>query len=171
MKKNFLDNEMWILTIGGAFQRANIYVKGTKVDKDRENFRSSLKSKVLELANRYVNKINEQDHLDNIEELILSCRNDILNGGQLGFGPAQKLLNLYLKYEWCRGIIAEPPHCPVDRIVLSKLKQNPTPNWTMIKTPDEYMELVQALKGEAKKHGKSLAEWELEIFNRRSEQI
>ena len=57
--------------------------------------------------------MEEEQHYKHIDDFA-----DYANGvgdkvlGHLGYkyGVAQKLLNLALKYYWCLGVIAEPPH-------------------------------------------------------------
>jgi hypothetical protein len=49
-------------------------------------------------------------------------------------GLAQKALNLYLKYLWCLGEIHEPPHCPLDSIVLGQVPGCKDVRWTLIAT-------------------------------------
>ena len=46
---------------------------------------------------------------------------DVLNGGKLFFGVAQKALNIYLKYLWCSNFDVRPPHCPFDYDIISRL--------------------------------------------------
>ncbi len=74
---------------------------------------------------------------------------------------AQKLLNLYLKYLWCMGHVAEPPHCPVDRIILAETTLRDRLNWTKITTREQYMSAINALRQVATAQGQSLAVWEL----------
>jgi hypothetical protein len=168
MKTSFLNNELWILTIGGAFQRANIYERNVK-EKIKNEFKESLRAKVVELAAKYKESIGDEQHVNNIQTIIQSCTHRILQGGQLRFGIAQKLFNLYLKYEWCRGNILMPPHCPIDRIVLSELNKYPIDNWTQLNDSEKYLNLINELRSKAQ--GRSLAEWELEIFNRRANKM
>jgi hypothetical protein len=89
-----------------------------------------------------------------------------LNNGRLRFGIAQKLINLYLKYRWCLGQIPTPPHCPFDRIIISKIGlYNGVINWTEIDCPNTYRSLVE--KAQIKAGEMSIAEWELLEFSRR----
>lgn len=97
---------------------------------------------VYDLENKYVTeKVDEKEHLENIEFLVKKSQEyDLcvfLNEGTITFGVAQKLLNMYLKYLWCAGMIMhEPPHCPIDSIVLRNLdidtaqkSQGALPKW------------------------------------------
>ena len=82
-----------------------------------------LRKTVLELSTQYRNPVKDHQYMVNIVDLINTTKDEILIDGQLNFGSAQKLLNLFLKYEWCRGKIPEQPHCPVERVVLSELSR------------------------------------------------
>lgn len=79
-------------------------------------------------------------------------------------GIAQKLLNLQLKYLWCAGFIGVPPHCPVDRIIISKTYLRDRFNWTQIDGISEYQKAIEAIRSVAQH--KSIAVWELENYDR-----
>lgn len=84
-------------------------------------------------------------------------------------GVSQKLLNLLLKYHWCLGEIAMPPHCPLDRIIQQKgLKSKNLVNWTTMNDIDEYLHIMHKIRQAADAKGQSIAEWELEVFQRNS---
>lgn len=167
MKQRFLDDELWILSVTGAFQRAKIYLESAN-EKAKAAFRLKLRDKIIELSKKYMIGVSDLQHISNINKLINDCPDEILVDGRLKFGPAQKLLNLFLKYEWCRELLPEPPHCPVDRIVLSELdKYNPV-SWTKLSGADDYLNLIQQLKTLATTQNLSLPEWELQVFNRRN---
>ena len=95
----------------------------------RQEFQSRARDLLQEISCRYCDRaINVADvdceHINNIEELRLRLSNefaDILNNDCLRFGRAQKMLNLYLKHLWVRGLIDAPPHCPFDWIVIDKI--------------------------------------------------
>lgn len=44
MKSIFINSEIWSLTIGGAFQRANVY-KPNVLEKDKKDFKFMFKAK------------------------------------------------------------------------------------------------------------------------------
>lgn len=53
-----------------------------------------------------------------------------IKGGKLLFGRAQKMLNMYLKYLWCAGMIDTPPHCPFDdRVIRHGFPKRDDPFW------------------------------------------
>ena len=108
-------------------------------------------------------------HVLNLEGIVVFSEDwyDILNNGKLNIGVSQKLLNLVLKYYWCLGEIATPPHCPIDRIIQEKgLKSKSIVNWTSMSDIDVYLNLIHKIKQVADKKGQSIAEWELEVFTR-----
>ena len=87
---------------------------------------------------------------------------DLLANGY-PFGIAQKLLNVYLKYQWCSGWIFEPPHCPIDRTILQKLTLENRFIWTTMNESD-YRAAIDELKKVAR--DSSPAQWELIEFRR-----
>jgi hypothetical protein len=164
MKKDFLKSEMWLLTVGGAFQHAKIY-KQQSVEKERAAFRNELRREVISISSTYESKVSENDHLKNITR-ITQIENSTLNNGHLNFGIGQKALNLYLKYLWCLGEIPTPPHFPVDRIIQQLLQFYPIISWTHINNSREYMLIIDHAKKQAERENCSLAELELKMFKR-----
>jgi len=169
LKQTFLHNEIWLLTFGGAFQRGNIY-KANVSDANKSVFRNELKAFVdKHIIPQYKRIVVESAHVLNIEAIVATSENwkDILNDGKLTVGVAQKILNLVLKYYWCLGEIEMPPHCPLDRIIQQKgLKSKSIVNWTSLNDMDEYLRIMTDIKQVAQAKGKTIAEWELEVFKR-----
>jgi hypothetical protein len=117
-----------------------------------------------ELLPKYKDEVAEKDHVDNIEKLVLHGSQEgkrILGAEGYKFGVAQKLLNLLLKYQWCLECCSEPPHCPIDSIVLNKTKYKGKP-WTAMTTKEQYQSAIDAVRDVANRENLSLAEWELE---------
>ncbi|WP_394749328.1 hypothetical protein [Spongiimicrobium salis] len=171
MKHQFLLNEIWILTFGGAFQRSGVYSANVSEDM-RSEIRNALRSFVDEvLVPKYVNTVpSDIEHVDNIKSLCetSTAYKKYLSNGAINFGVSQKLLNLHLKYRWCIGDIKEPPHFPVDRIIQKKLRYPIVP-WTQMKDETDYMKIIAFAKAELKNHNcKSLATLELKLFDRRN---
>lgn len=164
-KTNFIKNEIFILTVLGAFGRNGVY-GNSATETDKLQFRNDIKALLVELEDKYKNKVTEEEHL-----LILGrLKSDIENKGKktlkkssISFGTVQKLLNLYLKYLWCLGFTAEPPNCPIDRIILNTIKDYKT-SWTKM-DKKEYITAINKIR--AVKGIKSIAEWELNEFKRR----
>jgi hypothetical protein len=169
MKNQFIKNELWTLTFAAAFQRANVYK-----DKVTEEAKQELKTRTREyievkLLSKYTSsQLSDEAHLAAIKDLSTFTKefSKILQGGQLNFGVSQKMLNLFLKYQWCLNEIPTPPHFPVDRRIQESLKIHPITSWTSYTDEKEYMQIIQAARKKAK-HNQSIAELELEIFERR----
>lgn len=91
----------------------------------------------------------EEDHYKNIDVLI-TYANEVDPGvlGETGYkyGVAQKLLNLALKYYWCLGLVNEPPHCPIDRIIIGKTILRGKVNWTQITERSQYEKIIREIK-------------------------
>jgi hypothetical protein len=172
MKNLFIENELYYLSLSGAFQRNNVYSKEIILleDNEKKRFKQSLKESVIEIAKQYNEEVDDDAHISSILKLIQINQSSILrNNGKLNFGTAQKLLNLYLKYLWCTERLSyAPPHCPIDSIILNKSLSFRNDRWTNLDCPQTYMQYVIELREIATKNKMSLAEWELMVFNRRN---
>jgi len=171
-KIQFVADELWILAWAASVQRAKLFKKGMEsTSKEVSTFRKAVIGFIREnLIPQYVNGITEEQHYKNIDDLIIHANKiapEILTQSGYKYGVAQKLLNLTLKYYWCLGLIKEPPHCPVDRIVISKTKYNGKINWTQITEKSQYKQVIEDIKGLARKNQLSVPEWELTFFKRR----
>ena len=166
-KSKFLRNEFWILSWNASVQRAVKYAKD-RTEKDRRSFRDYVIEHCnREIIPRYDKGQTEPEHIANIVELrdvALAYRDKGLLISPYNIGVAQKLLNLQLKYLWCAGLVGIPPHCPVDRIILSHTGLRNRVNWTHITTVSEYEQAIEAIKEKA--GGKPIAEWELTTYDR-----
>jgi len=58
----------------------------------------------------------------------------------------------------------EPPHCPIDRIVISNTRYSNEINWTQITEKAQYQKVIEEIKVLANEKGKSIPLWELDIF-------
>ena len=166
-KQKFINTEIWILTFGGGLQRANVYKANTN-ESERKAFRKEIAEFIeFKLLPDYTSKVETQEHVSNIEAIIRESAEfeSILNGCKLRFGVAQKILNLFLKYQWCLGNIHEPPHFPVDRIIQTKIKSKDIVNWTEMDSAEEYLKIIELLRDRIGDKS-SLAKWELENFDR-----
>jgi len=166
---DFIVSELWILSWAASVQRAELFASGTTVSQ-RQAFRNDIISFVKsEILPNYETPVSEEQHTAYIQ--LLSDKGTIMGRHMLrpdGYkiGVAQKLLNLQLKYLWCLGTISEPPHCPVDRIMINKTKLKGQVAWTRITDIDLYRRVIAELKRAAEPTGLSLAQWELQIYNR-----
>ena len=172
----FLEQETFALTVMGTMGRNRTYRKNVGPDM-RLTFRESLRECLNSTLEEYrTEQVGEDRHVANIEALSseLSERyQEILVDGKFRIGAAQKALNLYLKYGWARGIIPEPPHCPIDSIVIANIEKCPkrapcqiclNTTWTTIRTKHEYLHFVEKARDTASARGQSLARWELQVW-------
>lgn len=87
--------------------------------------------------------------------------------GEFTFGRAQKSLSVKLKYLWCDETFhyPEPPLCPIDSIIISKLGKNYRGlRWTKM-GEEKYLAVYFRIQDLAKEEKVSIAEWELEKYN------
>jgi len=165
----FLIEEIWLLTFGGAFQHSGIY-RPTTTEKQRTHFRAMLRGYIEHtVLVKYKSQIiDSATHLEAIQNICNYTKvfTDELKA-PINIGISQKLLNLVLKYYWCLGLLPEPPHCPVDRIIQQKIYKQPKVNWTQLNSTDIYMQIINDIKDLAKRDDLSIAQWELENFDRR----
>lgn len=183
MKKTFLNNEIWTLTFGGAFQRANVYSKNYP-ESIRIAFRKALRKEIEKLVKeKYSKKVSENEHLINIKSIVAFSKTLKIEKENIpiNFGVAQKMLNLYLKYLWALEVLEfDPPHFPVDRIIQlefnklakkHKLKTQTVEPWTQFNDASKYLDVINFAKIiinniDAYNHF-SLAQLELTLFDRR----
>ncbi|MCI0561970.1 MAG: hypothetical protein MN733_26075 [Nitrososphaera sp.] len=150
-EQEFIVNEIWILAWNASVQRAKLYKKGlSSEDRKASDFRASVIAYIeSDIFKSYKNGCDEEQHYKNIESLITKANtlgNGVLGSDGYKYGVAQKLLNLAVKYMWCLGHIKEPPHCPVDRIVINKTKHKDKINWTEIKKRKPYEDVIKEIK-------------------------
>ena len=169
-REKFLINEVWIASWSASVQRASVYHRDA-LDSAKRKFKKRVKEEYKEkYLDMYKNEVSEQSHIGNIKSLSqygtkIGKEIGALNADTYRIGNAQKLLNLYLKYLWCMGKIAEPPHCPIDRRIQEIARVEGITLWTNIKSIEEYKGVIKKLKDKAT--GQSLAQWELENYTRR----
>ena len=143
--------------------RNSVYSRG-EIGNERMAFRSKFASIIRAAAEQYKRPVSDDEHCATIRTIAngLSTEfNPILRGGRLRYGTAQKMLNLYLKYLWRLGSIVEPPHCPVDSIVLGA--GGIEGRWTESNSEEEYRYWIKHLRWKA--HPLSLSQWEFRIWS------
>jgi hypothetical protein len=171
LEQKFLFDEFCVLAWGASVQHACIYLDKSITNKRKYEFRRKILSFIeREILPNYSLICSDENHVDNIMKLVTyGCEigRGILRKDGYKIGVAQKLLNLLLKYMWCLGLIVEPPHCPIDRIVLSETTLRGKLNWTAMTRKDEYLKAIEAVRCEASKNRLTLANWELQCYSRR----
>lgn len=168
-KLDYLRDEAWMLTLSTAFQHANVYQLDVSDDAKRI-FKDVLKDEVLLLTSTYhLHTANDHLHLENIEQLgrFSERFHEILKGGRLHFGVCQKLLNQFLKYVWCAGIMTTPPpHFPIDKNILKLFGFDDLQANSLLKAFDgsKYMKVIELARTKLPEYGVgSLPELELVI--------
>lgn len=176
-KESFLKKEFFMLSWGAAVQHNGVW-KNNPTQKTKDVFREKIKVFLEEkLMNTYLTQeektdkcpVTEDQHIAIIEELQSESKKhgkDLLIGDCLNFGICQKLLNMMCKYYWCVGFIEEPPHLPIDSINLKNAGIKGK-CWTKdINDKNDYKKIIDDIR---KKTGnKSLAQWEVDNWERRS---
>lgn len=170
----YLVGELLMLAWAASVQRAKPY-SSTTTAKNRPStsrFRQELVAfAASDLLPHYFTGCTEEKHVEHL--LRLSEYGTRIGGALFGdtgyrLGIAQKFFNLFLKSLWSLGLIPEPPHCPVDRIIIARACGGTNIKWTEMTTVDEYERAISALQTEAASHQLSLAEWELRHYDRRN---
>lgn len=171
---NFLISELLVLAWSASVQRANAYKTPVKVDDKRpkvQAFRVELlKFMEQDLLPHYRSKCSEHQHISNLLSLVefgTRIGGDLFDARGYRLGIAQKFLNMVLKSLWALDLIPEPPHCPVDSVVSKYVPRKARVTWTQLTEIEKYMGVIEALKLVAAKQGLTVAEWELQHFERR----
>lgn len=156
-----------IESIKAALGRSSTYTTAAN-DSDGARLRATLTQQLRDLADQYVATVDTDRHIANIAqfcEAVSQAHSQILRNGRFRVGVAQKALNLYLKFLWCLDPNrARPPHCPIDRIVLTAAGINEA--WTKLDSLETYAQWVASLTDVATRAGfDSPQDWELVVWN------
>ena len=70
MKDQFIQNELWTLTVGASFQRAHIYKRNAS-EKDKKQFKIKLRGFIDNLISENYQKVIKEDpvHIENIQDI------------------------------------------------------------------------------------------------------
>ena len=173
---NFILYEIFMLSWSAAVGRSKTYTDNIN-DAIKVEIKNEVKRILYNMWDDYKIKVDEDSHIKNIEFISDKVSNKFHNylvNRRFRIGSSQKVLNLFLKYLWCLDKIVEPPHCPIDSIILEKLniegrkknlikKKVFSVSWTKLDSIKDYLSIIK----EAKKiTGISLSIWELKNFER-----
>jgi len=161
-----IKGSLWQVTVYAAFQRAKVYLKEA-TDSDRKGVKRLLEKEINKKLKNYSKPVTEKSHVSNISSITNAINKKwsaSLINGSIPIGVVQKAFNLYLKLMWCLHEIPEPPHCPIDKVIIDKLPYKHRTSWTKIRDIETYEGLVSELKKIA--GNKSLAVWELETYEK-----
>lgn len=171
-KRRYIDNEILTLTIQGAHATRGGLSPYRERGLDSTLLKLFVRARLPELSLGYLaGGVSDLDHVRNIETLANDLTDrfqSILYRERFRIGISQKLLNLYLKYQWVLGWIPEPPHCPFDANVIGKLQLANRINWTELDSSEDYLVLVTAARDLARQVGLSIASWELREWSGQS---
>lgn len=155
-------------SLRASLQRNKTYQDGVSA-KQRAEFRWDWNCLITRAADRYKQGgVCDCEHCDIIEGIASTLSQNhpqILIEEKLRFGTSQKAFNLYLKFLWCLGCIPEPPHCPVDGVILKI--GGISGSWTRCDSKKQYMEWIQELRTKA--YPAKLSEWEYELWNKNTQ--
>ena len=187
-KIDFLKSELFMLSWNAATARSSTYNSDfsnkLELEKKKKEIKNYVKSLIEDMIEIYcddnLNIKKEKKHILNIKNISKSVSekyHKYLFKGRCRIGASQKVLNLYLKYLWCIKEIEEPPHCPIDFIILTKFKEEVKDfsnrkeyfnsfdtSWTKLDSIEKYEDIISKAKIAIK--DKSLSKWELEKFSR-----
>jgi hypothetical protein len=161
-----IKGSLWQVTVYAAFQRAKVYSKDA-TDADRKGVKQLLEKEINKKLAKYSTPVSEKAHVSNISSIAKAINkrwSASLINESIPIGVVQKAFNLYLKLMWCLHEIPEPPHCPIDKVIIDKLPHKHRTSWTKIRDLETYKGLVNELKKIA--GGQSLAVWELETYEK-----
>ncbi len=166
LKSSFLRNSVFDLTISGAFQRGNIYIKKVK-SKAKEELKKEIRTLLDALVQKYKKKVEVEEYIKDVSYLSKTLSRKyvhILKDGRFRLGSSQKLLSLHLKHLWALGLIHEPPLCPFDGIIIQKLGLNH--KWTKLDTIKELRELIDEVIKRCKedRFRNRISLWEMNIY-------
>jgi len=162
-KQKFILGEIIMLSINAGLQRSCTYINQNENDHKlvRKEIEKFLKEKIF-------NKLSEEQLINYIQELsntISSSYGNFLLNNRFRIGISQKIINLFIKYIWTLGWIEDEPfHCPIDSNVLENLNQIKE-SWINCDSIEKYKEWINEINKKAKKDQKSIAIWELDMFN------
>ena len=170
----YLVGELLMLAWAASVRRAKAF-NSTIAAKDRPSttrFRRDLLAFAEhDLLPHYVTGCTEEQHVQNLlrlREYGTRIGGRLFDDDGYRLGLAQKFFNLLLKSLWSLDLIPEPPHCPVDRVIIGRTSGQIEINWTEMTAVDEYLRAIRVLQTEAVSQKLSLAEWELRHYDRRN---
>ncbi|WP_304142265.1 hypothetical protein [Mesoflavibacter zeaxanthinifaciens] len=189
-KKDFLDRynpnreikKALELSIKASVQRNPTYSNEIETNsKIRKDIILFWKEQLAGFSKNYKDKKSLDTYFQNVIDLknIMNSKfTDAFNHSRYindkGFRIAhsQKSLSVYLKHLWCLGLISEPPMCPIDNIILTKIGlKYPQNKWGYINTEIEFKMKSNLIISYAEKNNLSVCKWELLVFQNNNENV
>lgn len=160
--------------INASVQRNRYLSPADKSDlKKIKEIRKEWETLLETIAITFKEKQNEESYGKTIE-LVRESVNLKSGDSKIKISHAQKSLAVFLKHLWCfdkdklpTRYASEifPVHCPVDAVILRKIKWAGKP-WTSIDSIDDHFQMITAIKNFIKNSDQnySLIEWEVLSF-------
>ncbi len=166
LRDKFMLEQVWMMCWNASVQRGNLY-RNNCDEREKKKFRKELIQFItINIIPAYEKAlVNEERHYSHLERIIDRANqlgHTVLKSPGYKAGVAQKLLNLALKYYWCLGKITQPPHCPIDSIILHEAGINDV-SWINIFSINEYKKVIERVKIEIGDN--DLSPWELENYH------
>jgi hypothetical protein len=169
-KNRLIEKIIFRTAIRGSFPRNTVYCENIS-DADKERFKEYLIKKLRENLSyicQHADSYTDEDHYSLLITFATEISNDFsksLNRQRFTLGTAQKMMNLFWKMKWVfSNDIPTPIHCPFDGIIIKKLGDSVNKiKWTQMDDIKMYKQLVGAAR--IKAQDRSIAEWELEVYN------
>jgi len=132
------------------------------------------KDKLKDYSKKYKENVSREVYINdvltlkqNMNEKFPNCFNHPKYKNDKGFriAHAQKSLSVYLKHLWCLDLINEPPMCPIDNIILTKIGlKYPQNTWGHLNNKDEFLGKSKGIVDFANRDNLSVCMWELFNF-------
>lgn len=132
-------------------------------DGERDEIRMTWSERLKQYAEKYKYEQSIKVYESDILNLQRWMNNKFSDKIYFKLSHSQKSLSIYLKHLYCLNLIPAPPCCPIDRIILSKIKSN-EPSWTNVDNIQTHRTKFNEIKIEATKVGLKIADWELINF-------
>jgi hypothetical protein len=158
----FLEEIFLSNAIAAALSRNTVYESSCS-DERKRAFRRALAKQLQDEALLYARPVSDTEHyraIRRISDVVSDTCPKTLVGARFRYGTAQKAFNLYLKFLWRSGAISEPPHCPVDSVMLREAGIDGA--WTRCDSEAQYSEWINALRKQAGQL--TLGEWEHRVW-------
>jgi hypothetical protein len=149
-------------------QRQNKVYARDEIGNERLTLRLELARMLRAESKRYIKPIqpiSDDEHcaaIGRISDGLSSKFARNLKDQRFRYGTAQKAFNLYLKFLWRLGLLGDgqPPHCPVDGLVLGAAGL--AGSWTWSDDEQEYRRWITQIRRRA--GARSLSDWEFETW-------
>lgn len=160
-KTKFLYRELAKAAINAALQHNKFYPTQYI---NQNNIKEYWTDLLFEMIEKYKSPQIPKVFVNDICDIKTKLTNKYSDEITCRLSHTQKSLSVFLKYLWCMGKIEEPPVCPIDRKVLWEADLRDK-NWTELDDRKEYQDWLKKIEKAAKDKAKSIAQWELEIWN------